>query len=191
MLFPRAAISILAFSPFLGALASSRTGVELERRQDASSMAAVFSNAQSKIDGLLPADAQPISDPELALTTMSQIFDFTNIVTASMDTFNEGDENLLIDLDGKKVDDVQMAEKVVQLWQSVGRAASLVKDSGSGSVATMIQVTALNIELCTDDISRIAQGVAKLPNVLEAAKTNQELMTGIVNSMLGPEFDLD
>ncbi|EUC57677.1 hypothetical protein RSOL_229800 [Rhizoctonia solani AG-3 Rhs1AP] len=191
MRFPRATLSILVLSPFLGALASSSTRAELERRQNASSMAAVFSNAQSKIDALLPADTQPISDPELALTTMSQVFDFTNIVTATMDTFNEGDESLLTDLDGKTLDDVQMAEKVVQLWQSIGRAASLVKDSGSGSVATMIQVTALNIELCADDISRVAQGVSKLPNVLEAAKINQELMTGIVGSMLGPEFDLD
>ncbi|KEP54939.1 hypothetical protein V565_010370 [Rhizoctonia solani 123E] len=191
MRFPRATLSILALSPFLGALAGSSTRAELERRQNASSMAAVFSNAQSKIDALLPADTQPISDPELALTTMSQVFDFTNIVTATMDTFNEGDESLLIDLDGKTLDDVQMAEKVVQLWQSIGRAASLVKDSGSGSVATMIQVTALNIELCADDISRVAPGVSKLPNVLEAAKINQELMSGIVGSMLGPEFDLD
>ncbi|CUA70270.1 hypothetical protein RSOLAG22IIIB_00623 [Rhizoctonia solani] len=190
MIFPRAVLSIFTLSLSLGALANSSMRIELERRQDVSSMAAVFSNAQSKIDGLIPADAQPINDPELALTTMSQVFDFTNIVTAAMDTFKEGDENLLTDWDGNKLDDTQMAEKVVQLWQSVGRAASLVKESGSGSVATMIQVTALNIELCADDISRIAQGVAKLPNVLEASKTNQELMTRIVESMLGPEFDL-
>ncbi|CAE6461837.1 unnamed protein product [Rhizoctonia solani] len=191
MLFSRAAFSILALSPFIGVFASTSTRIELQRRQNASSMAAVFSDAQSKIDTLIPIDTQPISDPELALTTMSQVFDYTNIVTAAMDTFNGGDENLLIDLDGKKLDDVQMSEKVVQLWQSIGRAASLVKGSGSGSVATMIQVTALTIGLCADDISRVAEGVAKLPNVLEAAKTNQELMTGIVDSMLGPEFNLD
>ncbi|KAH7343889.1 hypothetical protein B0J17DRAFT_714044 [Rhizoctonia solani] len=189
MLFPRVTLSVLTLAPFLGALAG--TGIEFKRQQNNNSMVAVFSSAQSKIDELVPAGTQPIIDPELALTTMSQVFDFTNIVTAAMDTFNGGDDNLLIDLDGTKLDDVQMAEKVVQFWQSLGRVASLVKDSGSGSVATMIQVTALNMELCSEDISRISQSVAKLPIVAEAVKANQELMTGIVDSMLGPDFDFD
>ncbi|CAE6527312.1 unnamed protein product [Rhizoctonia solani] len=191
MLFPRVALSILTLAPILGALAGSGTGIALKRRQNASSMATIFSSAQATIDALIPTDTQPINDPELALTTMSQVFDSTIILTAAMDTLNEGGENLLVDLDGQKLDDVQMAAKVVQLWQSFGKAASLVKDSGSGSVATIIKVTAINIELCFEDISRVAKGVAALPTVVEATKTNQDLMAGIVDSMLGPEFDLD
>ncbi|CAE6393023.1 unnamed protein product [Rhizoctonia solani] len=147
-------------------------------------MASIFSSIQSKMDELIPAGTQPINDPELALTTVSSVFDFSNIVNAAMDTFDAGDESLFV-YDGKKLDEVQMAEKVVQLWQSFGNAASLVKGSGSGTVAEVVHMIAFNLELCSEDILRVAQGVAKLPNVVEAAKANKDLMAGIVDSMLG------
>ncbi|CAE6425709.1 unnamed protein product [Rhizoctonia solani] len=181
MRFSRVVLSVLTLAPFLGALANSSN----ERRQESSSMASLFSSTQSKIDGLITAGTQPINDPGLALTTISNVFDLTNIVNAAMDTFNVGDESLFVDLDGKELDDIQMAEKVVQLWQSVGNAASLVKGSGSETVAEVVHMIAFNLELCSEDILRVAQGVAKLPNVVEAAKANQDLMTGIVSSILG------
>ncbi|KAF8743308.1 hypothetical protein RHS02_03038, partial [Rhizoctonia solani] len=185
MRFPQIVLSILALVPFLGALASSSTNTEFLRRQGANSIAAVFSSTQSKLAQLVPEGTQSINDPELALTTISSVLDFTNILNAAMDTFNTGDEGLLIDLDGRKLDDVQMAEKIVQLWQSVGKVVLLVKDSGSATVAEVVHMIAFNLELSYEDILRIAQGVAKLPNVVETAKANQDLMAGIVDSILG------
>ncbi|KAJ1308559.1 hypothetical protein OPQ81_004258 [Rhizoctonia solani] len=125
-----------------------------------------------------------------------------------MTTFNGEDESLLLDLDGKKLDDVEMGEKVVRLWQagralhalhfsahsysqSFGKEALFIKNSGSGSVSTIMRVTAMNMGVCIEDLSRVTNGVASISTVIEAATTNQGLMGGIIDSMLDPEFNLD
>ncbi|QRW15956.1 hypothetical protein RhiXN_03957 [Rhizoctonia solani] len=100
-----------------------------------------------------------------------------------MDTFNTGDEGLLIWMAGSL-----MMCKWPKRSFNCGRA--LVRLSYSSRTRAVHcrrggAYIAFNLELSYEDILRVAQGVAKLPNVVETAKANQDLMAGIVDSILG------